>query len=517
MTAKRRTAQIVSLPAPIGGWNIRDPLPLMEQKYAPICDNVFCLPSALQVRKGYTQWATFTGTAETVFDYDGLTTGSERLFAAVSNAGTYSVYDVSASGAVGAAVITGLSNARFKHTHFATSGGQFTYIVNGADAPYLYDGTTWQAVTGASVPYAITGVTTSLLKDVISHKRRLWFVEKSTLSCWYLPTDSIAGAAVKFDFGPIFSRGGYIVKIDTWTLDAGYGVDDYFVIFTSSGEVGVYRGTDPASASTWALTGIFYIGSPTGEGKTCKYGGDLLIVNKDGIAQMSKSLMSSRVSTQLQMTDKIQPQLASDTSEFASNYGWDLLLYPPQNMLLVNIPINSTDSYQYVMNTISGGWARWKNIPAKSWYFANENLYFGASGFVGKMWNGNSDNGSNITWEVLPAFNNFGKEASLKKFNMARLIFGYTSGHTYGTRMELDFNLLSSPVTMPLYVTAPAGTYGTSTYGSAVYGGDVTIKREWRNAYGLGFWGSLHIKGYTTLSDVYLYAIDLNLESGGNI
>lgn len=516
MPAQRRNSRMVSMPAPIGGWNVRDPLPMMEKQYAPILDNVFCLPSEIQVRKGYTQWATFTGTAETIFDYDGSTAGTEKIFAAVNNAGACSIYNITAGGAVGAAVVSGLTSARIKHAHFATGGGLFTYVVNGADLAQLYDGTNWYQITGVSAPYAITGVTTSNLKDLCNFKRRLWFVEKNSLKCWYLPIDAIAGAATAYDFGPIFTRGGSIVKIDTWTLDAGYGVDDYLVIFTSAGEVAVYRGTDPASAATWALTGVFYIGAPSGLGHTCKYGGDLLIVNRDGIAQMSKSLMSSRVNTKLNMTDKIQPQLASDTSLYAGNYGWDLLLYPPQNMLLVNIPAG-TVSYQYVMNTISGAWSRWTNIPAKCWYFANENLYFGATGFVGKMWDTQSDNGSKITWEVLPAYQNFGSESQLKRYSLARVIYGYTNTMNYGHRMELDFNLNPNPVPMPLTALAPSAVYGTSLYGSSVYGGDVTIKREWKNATGMGYWGSLHIKGETKYADVRIYAIDLHIESGGNL
>ena len=81
MPAKKRSSQIISLPAPIGGWNVRDPLPSMPQSDAPILDNVFCLPSELQIRKGYTVHATFTGTCETLFDYD-RASGTEDLFAA---------------------------------------------------------------------------------------------------------------------------------------------------------------------------------------------------------------------------------------------------------------------------------------------------------------------------------------------------------------------------------------------------------------------------------------------------
>jgi hypothetical protein len=488
----------------------------MKPEYAPILDNIFCLPSELQVRKGYTEWATFTGTAETLFDYDNPN-GTEELFAAVSNAGTYAIYDVSATGAVGAAVVSGLSNARFQHSHFATSGGLFTYIVNGADNAYLYDGTTWQQVTGVSAPYAITGVDTALFTDVVSFKRRLWFIESGTLSAWYLATDAIAGAATEFNFAPIFSRGGHIVKIDTWTLDAGYGVDDYLVIFSSTGEVAVYRGTDPASATTWALTGVFYIGAPVGGGRTCKFGGDLLIANFDGIAQMSKSLMSSRVSTQSSLTDKVQPALASYASQYGSNYGWDILLYPPENMLIVNVPKTDGTFYQVVMNTISGAWSRWTNIPAVSWYFANETLYFGANGAVYKMWETQADNGDSIVADVLPAYQSFGTNSRLKRFNLARVILGYDGSINYGTRMEMDFNLNTNPVTMPLSVASPAGVYGVGVYGTAIYGGSITVKRDWKNANGQGYWGSLHTQISTKYSDVRVYSMDLMMESGGNI
>ena len=51
------------------------------------------------------------------------------------------IYDVSSSGAVGAAAVSGLTNARHQHTMFATSGGQFLVICNGADGVRTYDGT----------------------------------------------------------------------------------------------------------------------------------------------------------------------------------------------------------------------------------------------------------------------------------------------------------------------------------------------------------------------------------------
>lgn len=512
----RRVSNIVSLPMPIKGWNVRDPLPNMSPEYGPIVDNVFCLPSELMVRKGYTQWATFTGNCDTVLDY-ATSAGTRKIFAAVNNAGSCSIYDITTQGPVGAAAVSGLTSAKFKHAYVSNSGGSFAYYVNGIDSALLYDGTTWRSITSISSPYAITGPANTQFRDVIVHKRRLWFVPENSMQCWYLPTDQIAGAAVKFDFGPIFNAGGKITKIDTWSLDAGTGLDDNFVVFTSEGEVAVYTGTDPASASTWSLQGVFYIGSPTGAGHTAKYGGDLLIVNKDGIAQMSKSLMSSRVNTWLQLTDKIQPQLAEDTTSFQNNTGWDLTLYPPMNMLIVNIPIGSDLSYQYVMNTISGGWSRWKGIPAKSWIYTKDMLLFGAKNFVGWMWSAQNDNGAEIVAETLSAYQAYGQQSRLKRFTMGRVLIGSDSDVTYGARVEVDFNLNNQDLTLPFNFQTNTAKYGAALYGTGIYGGDITIKSQWKNVSGIGYWGSLHLKVSTKYSDVRLYSYDLVMEAGGNI
>jgi len=428
------------------------------------------------------------------------------------------LYDVTTPGAKTVPLVSGLTSAMFKHCHFATSGGFFSYYVNNADSATLYDGTTWQTVTTTSTPYAITGVPSTEFMDVVSHKRRLWFTLDNSLTAYYLPTDQIAGAAQYFDFAPIFAKGGHIVKIDTWSLDAGQGLDDYFVVFTTEGEVAVYTGTDPASASTWQLTGVFYIGTPTGAvGHTCKYGGDLLIINKDGLAQMSKSLMSSRVNTWLQLTDKIQPQLALDTTSYENNEGWDLLLFPPANMLMVNVPLSDGTAYQYVMNTISGGWARWTGIDANCWYYANENLWFGGNGYIGKAWYGQNDNGTAIRANILPAYQNFGANSQLLRWSLGRVILGTNGNTAYSAKIELDFDLAPNDVTLPIVVQNPTAVYGTSLYGSSIYGGNLTIQRRWQNLSGMGYWGSLHMQIETTYADVRLYSYDMMIESGGNL
>ena len=516
LKAKRQSARTVTVPAPIGGWNTRDPLSTMQPTDAVVIDNWFCTPTALRSRKGYTDWATgIAGNVQTIFDYD-LPSGTESLFAAADNAGACAIYDCSTKGAVGAAVVSGLTSAKFQYAHVTNSGGTFIILVNGADSLIIYNGTTWQSVTGVSAPFAITGITTSSLSDVHLHKRRVWFIEKGSMRGWYLGVDAVAGAATQFDFGPIFTRGGHVQKIETWSLDAGYGMDDHFAVITSAGEVAIYRGIDPSTADTWALVGVYYVGSPIGSKCTCKYGGDVLLLNKDGLIPLSKALMSSRVSTRMVLTDKIQNRVATDTTTYGTNFGWDVILYPPQNMLMINVPISATQSYQYVMNTISGGWSRWTGIPAQCWYFANETLWFGTAGKVCRAWDSGADAGSAIITDLLPAFSAFGSVSQIKRWTMARISMGSDNTFAYATKLSVDFDLVTignAPTsTSPI---AAGGIWDTAKWDAATWGGDISPFARWSYIGGMGHYGANRVRTSSNVADIRYYATDYVYEAGG--
>src|SRR5690606_31868092 len=119
--------------------------------------------------------------------------------------------------------------------------------------------------------------------------------ERNSMDLWYLPVSSIAGAAEAIPMGQIFRRGGHIVTVQTWTVDAGEGADDMLVILSSNGEVAVYQGYDPTDASAWKLVGVFYLGRPVGQRPCIKFGGDLLIICEDGVFPLSTALMSADV------------------------------------------------------------------------------------------------------------------------------------------------------------------------------------------------------------------------------
>jgi hypothetical protein len=202
--ARRAAADLASLPAPTAGWNAKDPLSEMRPDYAPLLDNWFPVTGAVQLRKGYAQYATGLGlgSVETLMPWAGA--ASSKLFGVSGG----SIYDVSSSGAVGAAAVTGLSNSRFYHTMFGAGGGQYLYACNGFDGPRAYDGSSWSAPT---ITAGSGSLTPSNLIYPWAFKSRLFFVEKNTAKAWYLPTLSIAGAAQPLDFTSLFTKGGYLV------------------------------------------------------------------------------------------------------------------------------------------------------------------------------------------------------------------------------------------------------------------------------------------------------------------
>lgn len=509
---QRAAANVVSLPAPVGGWNARDSLANMAPTDAVTLENYFPSVSNVNLRGGYERYATgLPDDVETLMTYSGATT--DKLFA-ISDG---DVYDVTASGAVGAAVVTGLSNSRWDYTNVTTAGGNYLYMANGVNTPYLYNGSTWTSITGASTP-AITGVTTTTLTTPTLFKNRMWFIQKDTLKAWYLPTSSVGGAAQVLDLSSVARLGGYLVAMAAWTIDAGYGVDDNLVFVTSNGEVLVYRGTDPASASTWALIGIWIVGSPVG-GSRCllKYAGDLLILSLDGLLPLASALQSSRLDPNVALSDKIQGAFATATAQYQSNFGWGLLYNPKNNALFVNIPVAEGAQQQFVMNNITKAWAKFTGWYAFCWSLLNDDPYFGGAGFVGKAWTtgstGYADNNSNIAARALQAFNYFESRGVKKYFTRARPSI-FTNGQpAIVCAINVDFSITDS--TAPLsFSPQVAGLWDVGLWDQALWGSDVEITNNWQGITGIGYCGAIQLNSTSKNVQIQWAATDVVYQMG---
>ena len=336
------------------------------------------------------------------------------------------------------------------------------------------------------------------------------------MKAWYLPTASIAGTAAALDFSTVFRRGGYLVSMATWSLDAGYGLDDYAVWITSEGEVAVYRGTDPSSASTWALIGVYEIGSPIGNRCFTKYGGDLLLISRDGLVPFSKELMSSRVNTQVALTSNIQTAISSATASYAANFGWECVLYPNANMMILNVPLAEGSQQQFVMNTITGAWAQFMGWNANCWARYKDEVYFGTNGKVCKAWQGHKDGVSAIFADGLQAFSYFGSASQLKHFKMGRPVITTNGGANLNIGINVDFDQIST-LSTPSLSPSSYGTWDVSTWDNALWGGPGLIKKDWQWIGALGYSAGMHFKASVLGNELSWVSSDYVFEPGGII
>jgi hypothetical protein len=448
-------------------------------------------------------------TIESLMAYHGTTSGDDALFAASDT----SIFDVTT--ATPSEDVEDLSNARWQHVNFSTDGGKFLWCCNGADTPQYFDGDSWATVT-------ITGVSAEDTINVNIHKERLWGILKDSTDAYYLATGSIQGAATTFPLGGVFRKGGYLVAMGTWTRDGGSGPDDLAVFVSSKGEIAVYQGTDPASADTWSLVGVFEVGPPIGVRCLTKIGADLGIITIDGVLPMSQIPgMERGAAARIALTANIQPVLNQYTRDWADNFGWQLISYPRGTRAILNIPsVEGDTQIQAVMNTVTGAWCRFTGFDANCWEVFQDRLFFGGNdGVVKEADVGGTDNGEAIRFSLKQAFNYFKAKGKQKRWTRIRPIMTTSADIVPGIGLDVDFRD-DVPV-----VPGQASAQATVLWDVAVWDVDSfpeesLFKDEWLQVSAIGYCAALVMKGQvegdeTVEAVLQLNAVDYEWESGG--
>ena len=504
---RQQASQTVTVAAPIGGWNARDALGAMDPLDAVTLQNFWPGTNSVILRNGYTKHATgLPAQVQTLMAYSSGT--ANKLFA-VSDG---KIYDATNTGAVGAAAVSGLTNSKFQYVNITTPGGSYLMAVNGADKLRTFDGTNWHT-DGDGSPYDITNVDTATVSNITLFKNRIWLTTSNTLKAWYLPVNSIGGAAVALDMTSVFQLGGYIMAGMTWTLDAGYGVDDYLVFITSNGEALVWRLTDPTTPSGIQQIGLYKLGAPIGRRCYTKFGGDLLVITQDGVVPMSGALQSSRLDPRVSITNKIQYAMSSAISTYGANFGWQLLYYPKENQLILNVPISVGTQQQYVMNNITKSWCNFTGWAANCWELHIDDPYFGGNGYVGKAWNGNTDDTSDIAGFSLQSFQSYGT-ALQKQCKMIRYHLQTNGSPAVFGNVNVDYNLADESAQLN-FSTSIYGLWDSGLWDTAIWGAGLVPSADWQGATNIGYTFAPLLKTATQGIQLQWVATDLVFEGGG--
>ena len=417
--------------------------------------------------------------------------------------------------------------------HGLVTGNEITLTGN---LPTAYNGTYIVTVTGSStltytmattpatnaltigtylVNFGVTGINPNTFVSVNLFKNRLYFTQKDTLSVWYLPTNALGGAASQLDFGGIARNGGFLQGMATWTLDAGQGADDYAVFISNMGEIIVYNGTDPSDVATWALKGVWQLGYVFSRRCFYKWAGDILLLTQDGLVPLASALQSSRLDPRVNITDKIYYEISKEADDYSTEFGWQVIYYAKPNMLLINIP-NPTGTEQYVMHTISKAWCNFTGINTTCFELHNDDLYFGGTGFVGKFWDTNTDDGGQISATCQQAYSYFDKPGQQKRFTMVRptfLVDVGTPGIYAGINTDFQTQNNLGKVT---FVNTPTTTavWDLATWDNDVFSGNLVISRQWQGVTGLGYAGGINLNMVSAGIDVHWVSTDFVMEQG---
>lgn len=505
--AQRTRTVPVSTPAPWKGLNTVDSLADMDPAYGLSIQNFVATPQGLSVREGYRVWSTgLPGDVTTLMPYNALNGTSSKLFAASVSG----FYDVTTGGVVGAPVVSGLTASnpywQFAAQTHSTAGLNYMICVNGVDAPRLYNGSAWitaSQVASPSTPGQFStvdnngaAVAINSFVDVTLHQQRLWFVANNSTKAYYTDVAQPSGLLYAFDFGSLFPRGGKLHKLVAWSVNMGSvsGVQSNLVAISDRGDVVIFVGNNPAIATNWSLSSIYILGAPTGRRCTIDFSSDLLYLSRDGLYPLSQYIQSSTLNNTDAITTKISPTIGDLIETFGTTPGFEMALYPGNNVMLLNIPQTSTaNNFQFCFNTVTQGWTQFTGWPASTWGLFNNALYFGTTGKVCLSFIGYADGadisgagGDNIVATALSAFSYFNGEQGLghgvrKHVHQVKpYIVTGSVNPVVRVGVNVDFNLVpivGSATVNP--ITGAVWNNATWDGGSSTWVGALTTYNQW--------------------------------------
>lgn len=498
--------------SPTGGWNTRDAISAMDPADAVVLDNWFPGLGSCKTRAGGSTYATgLGGTVRTLAEFNA---GSSRKFIAAAN---NTIWDISSSGA-GASLASGFTNDIWDWAQFDdASGGARMGLVNGADAPRIYNGAAIAAMTISG-----TGMTPANMNGICIHRNRSYFWDDRTQEFWYSATNALGGVCSKFPLGRVNGTGGNLMCMVTWARDSGSGPDDLAAFILTSGDILVYAGGNPGDANTWQIVGRYVVAGPISKRAIKKLGADVVIATKAGYISLAQVFQRGRFDEEEgAISSKIRQAVLDATAAQGSTFGWHMQLYPRGNYVLINVPTSSITFTQHIMNTETHAWCRFTGQNSFCWGLYNDFLYYGTSaGTVLLADTGTADIAAPIVSNGQPAWNVLGNARTTKRVSGIRFSFRRTAAAlSYLAGLAFDFKQLltsvnqsisdSSGATWPVWEANP---WDTEPWGS----GDL-ISNQWCSASGCGYFVGTSIQLSLSTQRVEWLATTYLAEGGGTL
>lgn len=532
-TPTKQSTISATIPASVGGINAIQALTMMSPEESIFSFNIIPGDGGLQVREGFKEWGNgwTGGVGRSIITFEGNADTDDKIFVA-NDAGIWDVsteFDTSPTQVVTFGITTG--NAGIcSYVNFTNDGNaRFMLVCDGANGYYRWTQSTntWTKYTEGTGADQIEGVDPALFDYVMVWKERVWFVEAASASAWYLNTGVFEGEVEKFNFGAQFRSGGALRSLHNWTLDGGDGLDDQLVAISGAGDVIVYTGTDPSSASSFGLKGTWHIGEvPAGNRTAIELSGELYVLSIQGLLPLSSILNGANIDDfNIYTSAKISPYIRTVLDTALGDFGWQIHENSKQSTLNISAPPRTGfDRIGFAMYFGTRAWGMPRGLPAAhtvNWqgsvYFTDITLnkIYRQVGNVDKVYidpitDGNPEG---ITWDVLTAYQHLEQPAHYKRVQYLRPMFTSTGVPAFTIRAQYDFDV-SQITASPTTGGAGSALWNAGLWNSAVWAGGVEKSDNPRGANGMGRHVAVNMKGISGEATT-LIAYDIAYDVGG--
>lgn len=491
------------IPAPTGGWNVRDPLWAMPETDARTLDNIFPEATYCRLKGGVTEIIDIGTAAVATLAVFTTSAGTEKVIAICDN-GILEISNITGS-ASSASIKGGVTVTNDYWQHFQYNGRIFLF--NGVNPPLDWTGTGNVNATGWTGPASI-----SLLVQGTAYKGRPYMVEYGTTSYWYHQTiGAVTGALTQVNVASFLTKGGSIKAVGSTSNSIGNTNQELFVIYSDQGEVLVYQGDYPDSV-TWSIVGQYYIAKP-GSYRCMSYiGSELHLYSLEGPIPLSL-LLSNRGEV---LTDYIVPagKVRNAFTGVSRTYSglelWEGIYCPNNSYAIFNVPISGTVTYQYVMNTLTKAWARFTGWNATAWMIYAGQPYYGAiSG--GKIYKADVqyalDSASSKLWTVKFPYTGMESPDTDKLLTFVKPLFAAANN-----------TVTADTTTYTVSVSADFDTVQASTFSKTMNRGAqvLTLNKALENVSYQGQFIGLGLSGnHTAETNLELYGINIYTKNMG--
>jgi hypothetical protein len=536
-TSAQKSHLVFSAAAPTLGVDSRQALANSDTQTAIAIDNMFARSFGLEMRAGYTQYATLSpANPVTLMTYTNHTAdaGTSRFFVAADDGKVYDITTPTPDNVTPTEVLEVPGQIRSGECYwlnFVTEAGNYLCVVFPGAGYYTYNSTAgWVQHAAGTAAGQIDGADPKNFGFIYLWKNRIFFVEENTSTAYYLPSQSLTGAVSPFDFGTMFPHGGEMAFGGTWTVDSGSGLNDMMVVISSEGDLLLYEGTDPNDISTFSLNGRWYVGHvPDGRRFATPYGADMALVSERGLLLMTDILRGTDTMPQNEAAARINQLLQPDVRASIHTRYWEIKMLTDVNILAINAPqLRLNTGYIWALDMTAFGASKMTNFP-----FSNMEMFEGQSyaadnaGRVWKLWQGSKDGyigettpgagdevfGKDIEAYVQTAFLPLGEPFRWKRFILVRA--GFRSLAAPAARMALNPEwTFAQPLAAPTYVETGQSLWDEDDWNYGIWSGSTQTFKVWVGAQGMGHYASLALRVRGRPKTVFI-DWDCVVEAGG--